>query len=366
MLLIHLLWQCTTLVKSRSKKDSSSSTISENGGSLNGQGTINLKEDQPQFYDITLTAQKFSWPIVKGIYAAFDSQLKYNGNADKPQFTGDMKFSRIQITAPVIPTLTTGNTATGRVVSFPVFKTKMDLTLTADSAIFLQTELLSLQAKGWIKVETDTDGELEITHELKTIDGYVLYQNKKFPITKAVVRHTDPKVFNPYIEAEAKTTVRSIDIIFRVYGTLNDYDLSLTSDPAYSQSDIFALLATGRTNEELRLQGKTDITSQIAAGYASEQLLNTLGSPVMKAVGIDNVTMEYDEVNNENKLKVQKQLKKKLTASYSMGLAKESDSGGELEYKLNKNLSVVGGVGVNSLTDEADGSVDLEFHFITK
>ena len=49
-----------------------------------------------------------------------------------------------------------------------------------------------------------------------------------------------------------------------------------------------------------------------------------------------------------------------------MGLAKESNSGGHLEYKLNKNLSLVGRVGVNSVTKEASGAMDLEFRIPTK
>jgi autotransporter translocation and assembly factor TamB len=334
-------------------------------GTLKINGNILLWENKTPSYDLTFVAQNFSWPILKDTQAVYDTRLRLKDERGKAKLSGNMVFDRLVFTSPLF--IDTRAVATpGKFVSLPEMPFNIDMVFSADSAIYFKNELLSLEAKGWIRLLTNEYGELEITHELKTLGGAVNYRGKEFPITKADVRHSDPRIFNPYIEAQAQTRVRNIDIFLRVFGTLNNYDISLTSDPPYPQTDLLALLATGRTVVELKEMQKQDIPSEVAVGYASEQILNTIGSPVVKAVGIDNVAMEYDEVDNENKLKIQKNLGKKVSVGYSLGLSKESNSNAQAEYKLNKKLSVVGRIGVNSVTKEASGALDLEFKIPTK
>lgn len=335
------------------------------GGTLKVIGNILLRENKSPSYDLTFIAQNFSWPILKDTEAVYDTRLRLKDENGKARLSGNMVFDRLVINSPLF--IDTKTVATpGKVVSLPEMPFNIDMTFSAESSLFFKNELLSLEARGWIRLQTNDYGELEVTHELKTLGGAIQYRNKEFPITRAEVRHSDPRIFNPYIEAQAQTRVRNIDVFLRVFGTLNNYDISLSSDPPYSQTDLLALLATGRTVAELKELQKQDIPSEVAVGYASEQILNTIGSPVVKAVGIDNVAVEYDEVDNESKLKIQKNLGKKVSAGYNLGLSKESNSNAQVEYKLNKKLSVVGRIGVNSVTKEASGALDLEFKIPTK
>ncbi len=346
------------------KKNKNGVPVAGNGGgTLSGQGQIRYKGNDAD-YAFTIKAKKFAWPIFKGIDALYDADINLNDKTGKMKMTGDVKLYRTNITTVVSIDKLGGNNP-NRITSLPELPFQMDMKLSADSAVFFHNDLLNLEARGWAKLVTNSSNELEVSYELKTLGGAILYRNKQFPITRAELRNTDPRVFNPYIEAEARTRIRSIDIFLRVFGPLNNYDINLTSDPPYSQSDLLALLATGRTVVELKELEK-GITPEVAAGYAGEQILNTLGSPVVKAVGIDNVAVEYDEVDSETKLKIEKKINNRIKAGYNLGLSKESKSNAEVEVNLNKNLSVVGRVGVNSVTKEANGSVDLEIKIPTR
>ena len=350
--------------KGKTTGDSGNGLVSLSG-KLTGNGSIRIGNPKQYGYNFNFNATQFAWPIVKGTDAIYDTQINLKDVDGRPKISGNVKILRIFVNAPLFLE-NAPKTGPGKVVSLPELPLHLDITISADSAVFLRHELLDLEARGWTQLKTNASRELEITHELKAIGGSIIFRGKKFPITKAEVRHTDPKIFNPYIEAQAQTKLRNIDIFLRVFGTLNNYDISLSSDPPYPQTDIFALLATGRTVAELQSLGQEKLTSEIALGYASEELLNTLGNPFMKAVGIDNIYTEYDEIDNEAKLKVQKNINKKLSAGYSLGLSKESNSNAQVDFKINKKLSVVGRLGVNSLNKEASGSVDLEFRIPTK
>ena len=334
------------------------------GGSLKGSGKIILRDKQSSDYDLNFSAHKFSWPIFKGTEAIYDATFQLQDHQGKPKLSGKMNFYRTQITAPLFIPKKQANT--GKVTALPELPIEMDILFSAESAIFFRHDLLDLEARGWIRFQTNSSGELEVTHELRTVGGDIVYRGKHFPITRVEVKHTDPRIFNPYLEALAHTRIRNIEIYLRVFGTLNDYEITLTSDPPYPQTDLLALLATGRTVAELKDFEKQSIPPQVAAGYASEQILNTLGNPMVKAVGIDNIGMEYDEVDNESKLKIQKNITKNLSVGYNVGLSKESKSNAQMEYKLNSKLSIVGRGGVNSVSKEASGSVDLEFRIPTK
>jgi hypothetical protein len=96
--------------------------------------------------------------------------------------------------------------------------------------------------------------------------------------------------------------------------------------------------------------------------------MNTLGSPIVKTIGIDRIGVDYDNTINPNepRLKIEKDVTKRVTASYSMGLTKYADPQAKLELGLGRNLSLIGSVGTNSLTQSATGAVDLELKFRTK
>ncbi|MDI6783158.1 MAG: translocation/assembly module TamB domain-containing protein [bacterium] len=316
-------------------------------------------------YAISLNGNKIIWPVLRGLNALYTPQLSLQGNKTRVNLTGDFRIAQADIDGPI---MFAPNIGAQHAAPLPR-KTPLTINLMfrAEDKLHLKTPMLDVDGKGWINLAGPAN-EPQISYEFRSVGGVVMFRGYKFQITKADAKPVASMGFNPLMDLYAQKKIRTTDVYLRFYGTLQDYEITLTSDPPMEQSDIMALLTTGRTTEELRTAtgtGSERVAYGLAAGYVGEELLNTVGSPIVKAVGIDRVGVDY-ETSNEPRVKIEKDLGKRVTVSYSMGVTKYPDPQAKVELGLGRNLSLVGTAGTNSLTQTATGAVDLELKFRTK
>lgn len=345
--------------------------VTDGTGSFTIDGNIQLTSDYHiKYYDMALQGNNVSWPVLRGLQATYNPQLTLRGDTTAVKWSGNFPITKAEINGPILfapPPSNIPKLAVVKPLSSPV---ELDLMFRAEEKLHLKTPMVDVDGKGWIKLE-GLANEPKISYEFQAVSGFVQFRGYRFQITKADAKPRESNSFNPIMDLYAQKKIRLTDVYLRFSGTLQNYDITLTSDPPLEQSDIMALLATGKTTEELRTAtaaGSERFAYGLAAGYVGEELMNTLGGPIVKTVGIDRVGVDYENTNNPNepRLKIEKDINKRVTASYSMGLTKYADPQAKLELELGKNLSLVGSVGTNSLTQAATGAVDLELKFRTK
>ncbi|MCX7918960.1 MAG: translocation/assembly module TamB domain-containing protein [bacterium] len=338
-------------------------------GTFTLQGEIELTpEYRLKNYVFTLQGQDVTWPILRGLQAVYHPQLSLRKTTTGTIFSGDFLITKADINGPIMFAPSPVNIPkSNHVTNFKASPLELDLLFRAQDKLHLKTNLLEVDGKGWIKL-TGPANEPKVEYEFRSVGGAVFFRGYKFQIVKAEAKPFESNSFNPLLDLFAQRKIRTMDVNLRFYGTLQDYEITLTSDPPLEQSDIMALLATGKTTEELRTAtgtGSERVAYGLAAGYIGEEILNTIGNPLVRAVGIDRVGVDY-ETSNEPRVKVEKDLGKRVTVSYSMGVTKNADPKAQVELQLGKHLSLIGSTGQNTLTQTATGAVDLELKFRTK
>jgi translocation and assembly module TamB len=149
------------------------------------------------------------------------------------------------------------------------------------------------------------------------------------------------------LDLQATTSVQDYDIMLHLAGTIEHFDLGLTSDPSLSETDILALLTVGRTTEQVA-KSEQSVGKEEATSMAMQQLLE---QGVERLPGIDQVVDSFqispvydpDLDTSATELSVGKQmLENRLVLRYSTTLESSGRQGVRVEYELSRNVYLIG------------------------
>ncbi|MEI9981507.1 MAG: translocation/assembly module TamB domain-containing protein [Edaphobacter sp.] len=107
-------------------------------------------------------------------------------------------------------------------------------------------------------------------------DGSATFAGTKYQLQRGEIYFTNPVRIDPIIDLDATAQVENYDITIGLHGTSTNLKPTYRSEPPLSETDVFALLALGRTQEEAQLyqerqvQQGTDPTTSALLGGALE------------------------------------------------------------------------------------------------
>lgn len=192
--------------------------------------------------------------------------------------------------------------------------------------------------------------------------GKVTFRNNTFEIESGYVEYRNSPPENPIlnVQAEAKVTAqigsnetRDYDVDLKVQGTAADPRVIVSSEPVLAETELISLLTLGfisptaaggaegtepTTQEEL-----TNTSYQLGSAFLSEQL--GLSRVLESQLGVRfDISSSYDTSDKAEKHKftLRKQWTPKFGTSASREIGKTNTNNFKAEYKLNKNLSVIG------------------------
>jgi translocation and assembly module TamB len=130
-------------------------------------------------------------------------------------------------------------------------------------------------------------------------------------------------------------------------------NLNYRSEPPLPKSDIIALLALGRTNEEsAQLQEQSG--QSLFSDQASEQILNsaindTASSRFQRLFGASNIKIDPQGLSTETnptargpQVTIEQEFANNISLTYSTNVSQSSQQIIQGEYYFNRNVSAVG------------------------
>jgi translocation and assembly module TamB len=178
-------------------------------------------------------------------------------------------------------------------------------------------------------------------------EGTITFRSNVFHVQSATLDFADPARLRPIIDLRATTTVQTYHITLQLTGTIERFDLDLTSDPSLTETDILALLTVGRTAEQIA-QSQNSLGRDEAASIALQALLE---EGVHRLPGVDRLVDSfqidpyYDQTVDQTapRLSVGKQLfAERLTLNYTTTLDASGRQGIRVEYEIGRNLFLIG------------------------
>jgi autotransporter translocation and assembly factor TamB len=201
--------------------------------------------------------------------------------------------------------------------------------------------------------------------ELSVIDGYVLYLDRQFTISKGEISNYDQYTFNPSIAIKAKTdvfyntadsSVVTDTMILDIYGNLKKIEFKLSSYSGnLTEADIISILTFG---QKLGAVGG-DIKQRIRA-FAGQSLLGLGTRKLEQYLDIDRIDFSGDifdmKSQNSPTVKVTKRISPKLIVSYETAIANLSRRKISAFYRLTKYFYLRG-----NTESKGESGIDLIF-----
>ncbi|OPZ59506.1 MAG: hypothetical protein BWY87_00970 [Deltaproteobacteria bacterium ADurb.Bin510] len=236
---------------------------------------------------------------------------------------------------------------------------------------------IDLVRRGSLKVENNL-AELELNPDLKlggtlanpvvsgrvsVTGGSVTYQGREFTVKRGNVDFLNPNHTEARVDIQSQTVVGEYAIELDVEGPLDALVLSLSSEPAASQSDILSLLLLGKTSAQLA--DSDESVGLSPAGMLAELLSSTYADEIKATTSLDVFKLESDSFASSGtgnlKLTMGKELSRRLSLRYELETRDNvSSQRGIAEYKLLDTLYLNGYQG-SSGTFGADLQYRYEF-----
>lgn len=197
-------------------------------------------------------------------------------------------------------------------------------------------------------------------------ENILLFQNNEFHIARADIFFNESRaISNPEIDFIADATISKYNINARVYGPVDDFKTTLTSDPSLPQQNILSLIALGYTEDfsnNLTEAEKESITragigSLIFDSFKINQTLKNefglsvnLGTVISKDEG-SYLTQQSSEtssnvgrVRSATKIEVKKEINEDVSMSVTstVGGTSAQKQSMNLNYNIHEGFSVEG------------------------
>lgn len=318
-----------------------------NGGKLKVTGGLRYGEGRPRDVNIQAQATGVATEYPKGLNMLSDTNLTLK--SDKETLTLDGKVTILE--GSYLKTLSLEEDllpyARGRRGKF---------TPTAQRSALLDRLRFNVAIETRSPIVMDNNlGELAMMANLRLTGGYynmgllgrlnieqggeLRLNERTYTIDRGAVTFTSSQSIEAAPDILAKTQVAGYDITLQVSKEAGKIRTDLTSQPPLSESNIIAVLLTGRTLEEARGEYGS-IAQQQALSYVAGRLGRTFSSRVQGGLGLTTVRLEPSLISAESepgaRLTVAQDITPRLNLSYSVNLVDSSDQIWAAQYDLTR------------------------------
>jgi len=335
-----------TLVFNDNRLQVQSLTATTGGGTLKIGGSIRYKDGV--YADLTATGDVVRVRLY-GLSATANANLKLQGTLQSAVLSGTILITRFGI---------------GQGVDFAAFgspggvsappdpnslanKIRLDVRVTSAPQLDFQNSYAKLAGTVDLTVR-GTAAVPSVLGRIEINDGSATFAGTKYQLQRGEIYFTNPVRIDPIIDLDATAQVENYDITVGLHGTSTNLKPTYRSEPPLSESDVFALLALGRTQEEAQLyqerqaQQGTDPTTSALLGGA---LNATVSNRVEKLFGVGSVKIDPAFVGtlgqSSARITVQQQLSRQITATFATNVNTSAQQLIQVQYDLNHDNSIV-------------------------
>jgi translocation and assembly module TamB len=317
------------------------------GGELKLGGSLRFRNG---FYvDLTATGDAVRVRLY-GLSATANANLKLQGTTSSSLLSGNILVTRFGIGPDVDFAAFAGS---GSSVSAPPDpdapsnKVRLDVHVTSAPQLDFQNSYAKLAGSVDLNIR-GTVAAPSILGRIQITDGSATFANTKYQLQRGDIYFTNPVRIDPTVDVDATAQVENYEITVGLHGTASNLKPSYRSEPPLSESDVFALLALGRTQEEAQiyqerqLAAGTDPTTSALLGGA---LNATVSSRVEKLFGVGSVKIDPAFVgtlgNSSARITIQEQISKQITATFATNVNTSAQQLIQVQYDLTHNSSIV-------------------------
>jgi translocation and assembly module TamB len=335
-----------TLVFNGDRLQVESLTATTGGGTLKLGGSIRYKNGV--YADLTATGDVVRVRLY-GLSATANANLKLQGGQDSALLSGTILMTRFGVGPDVDFAAfgSPGGLSAPPDPNSPANKIRLDVHVTSAPQLDFQNSYAKLAGTVDLTIR-GTAAVPSVLGRIEINEGSATFAGTKYQLQRGEIYFTNPVRIDPIIDLDATAQVENYDITVGLHGTATNLKPTYRSEPPLSETDVFALLALGRTQEEAQLyqerqvQQGTDPTTSALLGGA---LNATVSNRVQKLFGVGSVKIDPAFVgtlgNSSARITVQQQISRQITATFATNVNTSAQQLIQVQYDLNHDNSIV-------------------------
>jgi translocation and assembly module TamB len=333
----------------------------ENLSARTGGGSLDLKGDASYYnqqlnFNLAATGKGVRLRYPPGVSSTADAELRWVGSRSSSTVTGNILVTKIAVTpgfdfssyldrSRQLSSVTAANS--------PLYNVKLDIHVRTAPELQMRTAVARLSGDADLRLRGSA-ARPALLGRADILEGQATFHGTKLTLERGDITFANPVAIEPQLNLQASTHVRNYDLNITVTGTPDrGLNINYRSEPPLPKSDIIALLALGRTNQESeQLQeqsGQSAFSDQATALILNQALNATVSSRLQRLFGTSNIKIDPQGLSTETnptargpQLTIEQEFANNLTLSYSTNVSQSSQQIIQGEYYFNRNLSAVG------------------------
>jgi translocation and assembly module TamB len=325
------------------------------GGQITLAGTANYS-DKPFRYDVTAKTDRIRIRYPEGMSWLVGGSLRLSGTPDGGLLSGKVQVQRVTLSEGIeaVGSLTSSSSSGSTTSSF-LRNLQLDVEGSSTPDTRLEWPGAHLEAESSLRARGTGEHPILLGH-IHVLSGDLYFHNNRYKVARGDLNFANPFRMDPMINFEATTNIQQYEITLNFTGQASKMSLSYRSDPPLPGNDIVTLLALGQTSSEATMHGGA--TGQGGAGSTSgatallsEAISSQLGGRVERLFGITRFRVDPGlagfgtTTSGQNvgaRVTVEQQVTRDLTVTYVSNVSSSQQQVIQVEYNLNRNISIVG------------------------
>ena len=349
-------------------------TAETSGGTIAFTGSLDfgtaLESGTPLVYRLQADARKVRVRLPQDVSVTLDANLRLTGASDASTLSGTVTLNRASFTprsdlAPILAQFSAPSAPT--LPNDYLRGMRFDVRIQSASDFQVQTSLTR-------DVEAEVDLRLRgspirpvLLGTISINEGEVQVFGTRYTINRGDIRFLNPVKIEPTVDMDLETKLRGVTVNVTLAGSPNNLKMNWSSDPPLQQSEIIALLATGRDPSLALNQTAPGVAGGGASNFAAagtglvgQALSSQLTSRFQRFFGAARVKIDPTLVGVDNvpqaRLTLEQQVSKDVTLTYITNLNRTQEQLVQVQWDLNKSWSLI-------LLRDPNGVFGADFQF---
>lgn len=324
-------------------------------GSGRGTGNGRIVLDPRVELDVETRVSSLRWNVFGGFTPSVTGSIRIVGPLGQLSVSGDTTLERtvfreeINLQRLVLQQLL----GTERAVSEDSGAIALNLQVAVPRTLEIDTPLARVTMRGQLRV-LGTSAQPGLVGQLEMMPGGELeLSGQRYELERGSITFSDPDRINPYLDILAQATIQSVEITIGLVGTLDRLTPTLVSNPPLPETDILALLSTGRRADEA-----SEAQAGVLAGsFLTEQIAGAFARRARTLLDVDQLRVDPFAATETGsptaRVTVVKQLSSDWTVTVSTNLAANREEVIQSRWRLGQGLFL-------QASRDIDGSYSME------
>ncbi len=304
-------------------------------------------------FDLNVTGQGVRLRYPPGVSSTADADLHFVGTNAESTLSGDIVVNKLAFTPGFDFGAYLQRTAQQSALpqTNPLLnRIRMDVHIVTAPELQMQTAVVRLSGDADLRLR-GTAAKPVLLGRADILEGEAYFNGAKYRLERGEINFSNPVTTTPVLDLQAATRVRDYDITINVNGEPDKLHVIYRSEPPLPESDVIALLALGRTQEEsaqIQASGQTNFNSEASSLILTEALNATISNRAQRLFGVSRIKIDPQGLSTETtpirgpQVTIEQQVANNLTLTYSTNVSQASQQIIQVEYNVSRNVSIVG------------------------